>query len=256
MEPTVYIPVIAALAGAFIGAFIKELSSFYQIRREDKRTLKKVLFNQLDIWYEVRRLYYAPVLTLVFKKLSERFSQEGIPYEVIYSQLEQARPQFVALFRQVKIGEPEKLQPRYQDAVNELAKVDPILAFRISGKAEIEGSLNKLDALADKAAEVSINEADLEATNNLMEQLEPVYEEAVVLRTLTSLEEDIWRVSRRIGIITCFRALWSIHKVKTRMIAEKDPEGDKIIDVVAAQIIEMSNKHNTTPPQPPTQEEH
>ena len=253
MDPTIYIPVIAALVGAFVGASIKELSSFYVMRREDKRILKKVLFNQLDVWYEVRRLHFGPMLTMYLKVVSEKLSRGGVPQELIYSELEKQRPLFNTLFRQIRLGEPGKVQPRYQDAVNELAKVDPVLAFRISGRPEFENDLGKLDAFANKMTEVSTKGSDLEAMGKLMEQVEPTYEELTVIRTLRNLQEDIWRVSRKIGFVTCFRTLWLMHKIKTRTADENDPETDRLLEPIINLLLPMLKSEMKLSPEVTTQ---
>ena len=55
LDQKVYIPVIAALVGAFVGAFIKEIGTAYQVHREDQRVLKRCLYNQLELWFEILR---------------------------------------------------------------------------------------------------------------------------------------------------------------------------------------------------------
>jgi len=146
MDPKIYIPIIAALAGTLVGALIKELASFYRAYREDHRILKIVLFNQLDVWYEVKRCDTGPLILTYFERIKQRLGSEGASTEQIDELLEKVRPEFEALLRKVKIGEPEKLQQRYQASVDNLAQVDPILAYKLSGKPNLENSQAKLDA--------------------------------------------------------------------------------------------------------------
>lgn len=250
MNPSIYIPVIAALAGAFVGALIKELGTFYQVRREDKRVLKNVLFNQLDIWREVRRLYFGPLLAATIKQVSESFSSLGPPFNQVPSQIDQIRPLVVGFLRDVKLGEPERLQQRYQDSVNELSKVDPVLAFRLSRRAEVKHSLAKIDAYLERAfASLMAEESEPEFARKLNERLSADIEEATIVRTLRLLQEDIWRVSRRISIVTCFRALWTIQKVKTSTL-EQDPDDQRLLDQYVNHVSELVRDKTAKSPDP------
>jgi len=57
-----YIALLTALGGIVLGFLLGQVGDYLRATREDKRLLKQVLFNQLDIWVEIKR---ADVETLV-----------------------------------------------------------------------------------------------------------------------------------------------------------------------------------------------
>jgi hypothetical protein len=232
MDPKIYIPVIAALAGALVGALIKELASFYHAYREDQRTLKVVLFNQLDVWYEVRRCDTRPLILTFFEKIKQRIAKEGASTEQIDELLEKVRPQIEALLKRVKIGDPEKLQQRYQASVDNLAQVDPILAYRLSGKPNLENTQSKLDAYLDGAMKLGSSQTADEIVKGFRDHVGLIYKEKLLKRVIEALEKDIRSVARRISLITRIRAARTLRELEEKVKSEFTSEADKMLDLM------------------------
>ncbi|MBC8028500.1 MAG: hypothetical protein H7Z16_00145 [Pyrinomonadaceae bacterium] len=64
------IALLTAFGGIVLGFLMSQLGDYLRATQEDKRVLKQVLFNQLDLWVELKR---ADVETL--QSLSTSFSK-------------------------------------------------------------------------------------------------------------------------------------------------------------------------------------
>jgi CRISPR/Cas system CSM-associated protein Csm2 small subunit len=235
MELNTYLPIITGLAGAFVGAFLKELGTFFQLRREDKRTLKTVLYNQLDLWIEVRRCDPTTYISLVFESLNRKIDPSGKASNEINHSFQQVQTQLAQVFKNVKLGEPEKIQQRYQESIAALAKVDPVLAYKLSGKADTESVHGKIESLIDAARKLSEPDKEIsESDSRFLETGKDLLRNKLIKETSETLERDLLSVARRISLVTALRAWLTLRKQKTKMKDETSAEMDKLLDEILA----------------------
>lgn len=135
MSLQIIIPVIAALAGAGVAGFSGELRHYVQMRRERRKTLNRVLWCQLDLWYEVvNRSNIGDAFDLVFSKLAARL---GVPLTTIAPP--EAKAKLIEILGETMLPrrDPE-LDRKYAVAVEELASYEPLLAYKLSGKTDLQ----------------------------------------------------------------------------------------------------------------------
>jgi hypothetical protein len=234
MDRQIYIPIIAALVGIVIGALAKELGVMFQGYREDKRVLKRVLYNQLDIWFEIKRADIGPLIPIYLQKLSETLQSLGIPAETIAQLRETDFSPLFAIARSLRMGEPEKLFERYQNSINDMASVDPILAYRISGRPEYEHLQERLEAFVRKVEEVAVQETADVQQSNFINFLKSQYHERIFQQTLDAMEKDILRVSTKIHLWTRHRAAQQIKRLKLMREQEIETETQKLVETFLA----------------------
>ena len=183
--------VVIALAGAFVGGFIAELRSWLQIRRDTRRTLRRVLYQQLEVRDAVIRANPLTFLDAFGSVLAKRYRvnpaaaktelrRHGF-FEAAFTQLVSAR-----------IG--HELESKYEAAVDSLGEIDPLLAFRLAGKAALTRYRERMEAYT--AAVVPTPSPNDQA---VLDALRPLLDDTVYTKTIQILEEDILDVAGSLG---------------------------------------------------------
>lgn len=238
------LPVIATLAGIFVGWLLNELSYLIRSRREDKRQLKEVFYNLLETWYLIRLTNTEKIADLVANELKNLI----LPvYDVsgAYQFFKEFYEQFISsillefsFFKDIK-----EVEMRYQDSVKSLARIDPILAYTLGGKKFVfhyleylDFSVQKISMLA-KSSERDSREVNIEEVSKNLKKFSKteLYEQA-----LSSLKEDIRRVSWKVGIKTWIEAKRLLRKSKLEFTEKEKQEMAnlfrKIIESIMASI--------------------
>src|SRR5262249_31651060 len=143
--------------------------------------------------------------------LSAKLRKSGCSEEQAASMREQLQPQLKTIVEKIKLGEPAKLREQYQNVVNGLAKVDPILAHMISGRAGIEKFLDMKEVMFDKAG----NHVGISATENKPLRVDDI---------LNQTQKDIYSIAWRIGYITFVRVFFTLKRSEKRLQQEINKE--------------------------------
>lgn len=207
-DSQIYIPVIAALLGTLVGALLKEAGTYFQGYREDKRMLRRVLFNQMDLWLAFRATESSWLISVILEELKNEFIKMGAtPEQVDKFQMKDLRP-VITLLRSANIGAPEKIMERYQQSVNDIAQIDPILAFTINNRPEIKISY---EHLIEEAIKVEKRDFTLESDNEVLQVLMTANEDKIYQRTIKLIEADMNCVARKIHFWTKWRLLGTLN---------------------------------------------
>lgn len=227
-----YGPIIAAFIGALVGSSIKEISAFYQLRREDRRQLKSCLFNQLELRFEISRYDTSKIADFAINYLSKKLAEAGCPEEQIGIIKEQLKPQLKVIIDKIKLGEPGKLREQYQGVVSGLAKIDPILAYKISGRAGIEQFFKLIEAIFDEADnQIGISAAD-DGPQKVKALIISHIQTTALDDALNQTKKDIYSIARRVGYYTLARAFLTIRRSEKRLQESATKEVDDFIKPV------------------------
>ena len=132
---------------------------------------------------------------------------------------------------------PEGMEQKYESAVDSLAAVDPLLAFRLSGRAE----LNRYADLWKTAVESWLEKHDgSEDDRRLLSSLHTVMGQTTRGSLLKSLEADLVDVAGTIDRRTRSRVKQIIAKSKEPPDADSEKElGDMIEDLIRGAMIDV-----------------
>ena len=123
---------ISSIVAVIVGWTLNEISFFSKNRQKDKRAMARALTDLLEIRHQVFRLEC--VKDDFFKKIS-------LPTEM-YSVLQTTLSNLLG-----SIAPNDSLQKRYNEAVDLVASVEPLLAFELRSKDLISPLLSGLQAL-------------------------------------------------------------------------------------------------------------
>jgi hypothetical protein len=136
MQNQIYIAIITGFGGIVLGFLLTQLGNYLQSYREDKRVLKRVLFNQLDMWFELKRADVETHVPLIMERMRVALLNRGMPLDEVNQLSGVSLAPLISIFKSMKLSSPDAFQQRYQDSVNHLAKVDPLLAYQLSGRPQ------------------------------------------------------------------------------------------------------------------------
>jgi len=249
LDPKVYIPVIAALVGAFIGGLIKEIGTAYQAYREDKRVLKRVLYNQLELWLQFKLCDPGPYVLTAVQKLNELISKSGIPEELVKEMTEPIQRELNSIYGEIELGNPVKLKERYQNVVDDLSRIDPLLAYNISGRIDVESIMSKMNTFFDAAdSRIAQSEATPPAPELKLFMVCQM-QEKLLKEVVSSVKSDIYRTAWRISALTLIRTWFMLRKAASNQDKKRSAELEKMMQEalsLAASMQQGNDAHSSS----------
>ena len=165
MASQIYITLLTAFGGIVLGFVMGQLPDYLRANREDKRVLKQVLFNQLDLWVEMKRADVEALVPMLDQKFQQALLKRGAQQDQVKAMFDVSLTPLIALLKQINLAAPEKLKERYQESVNQLAKVDPLLAYQLSGRPQTDLD-ETVDTFIEKASALEGEKAKMPTTMN------------------------------------------------------------------------------------------
>jgi hypothetical protein len=232
------VAVIAALAGAIVGGFISEGRNWLQIRREQIHTLNRVLYTQLDVWHTVARADPRRMLLALPRILAGQF---GVPENEWQALFQSVKELEVFVAQLVSSSIPKDLEQKYESAVDSLASVDPLLAFRLSGRPGLNNYAEHWRAVAESWLEAQHASP---SDHRMLDALKPAFEQETRSSLLQTLEEDLTDVAGAINRSTRRR----VEKMVTASKEAPDEKGEAEIAQMITSLIKASIAFMHPPP--------
>lgn len=196
---------ITLLVGILTGVLATQLNALLQGYREDRKALKRVLYNLLDAWVEVRRCDPTDFLFAITKQLKNELHGRGLAPDGIDGVFEGIAPQMQMFVRKMDIKLSQSLLERFQTSVNDLAEVSPLLAYRLSGKPDMSAS-EKFDKLMAEVMEMEEMKPSDDDAAAVFRSIFEITKSKAIKRLAESMERDILTVALKIGPITRLKA--------------------------------------------------
>lgn len=190
---TVQAAFIGAIVAAVGGGAVAEWRQGLQLRREARRMLNRVLFHQLELVYRLKQSKLEPVLDEVERALRTRFPSEDVSaLRTIFSS-----PVILAALREM-LDIPAQIADQYQDAIEAVAEVDPILAYRLSG----HDAITKHRVFVERYLEAlrsSAIAAGHQVPSQVANFMKDFLEKTVQADAIDGLEQDAMMVATALG---------------------------------------------------------
>ncbi|MGB3478944.1 MAG: hypothetical protein WBB67_07270 [bacterium] len=208
---------------------MNELSYYFRCRRQDKRKLKEVLFNLLDIWHLMKANNPDLAVQITIDKLTGRFPDAFRNKEALLF-LKPFYQDFADdLMQQIVSKEISGIKERYEISVNSLAKIDPLLAHRLSEKLSVQDYFKTFNERLNNVKNVFLDAGGSQDTmtfETIKAELKPLIMDDVV----KTIEDDIKDVAYKIGIITWINTLQKLNKHYGYILTEANKKIDKFIE--------------------------
>ncbi len=135
----------------------------------------------------------------------------------------------ISLLKEMKLAAPERIKERYQESVNQLAKIDPLLAYQLSGRPQTDFN-ETVDDFIEKATELEGEKAKLPSTTNAVAYFSNFIKGYGQRRVLNTMETDIIDVAREISYLTAHRTRRAIQQLTVRLAEEAERYMDQFLD--------------------------
>jgi uncharacterized protein YpbB len=126
-----YIAVLTAFGGIILGFLMGQLGDYLRATREDKRVLRQVLFNQLDLWVELKRSDVETFVPILIEKFQQALLRRGAQQHQVNAMFDISLAPLIGLLKEMKLSDPERIKERYQESVNHLAQIEPIACLSV-----------------------------------------------------------------------------------------------------------------------------
>jgi len=230
-----YIALLTAFGGIVLGFLMSQLGDYFRATREDKRVLKQVLFNQLDLWVELKRADVETLVPILVDRFQQALLKRGAQQDQVNAMFDISLAPLISLLKEMKLAAPERIKQRYQESVNHLAKIDPLLAYQLSGRPQTDFN-ETVDDFIEKATELEGEKAKLPSTTNAVAYFSNFIKGYGQRRVLSTMETDIIDVARKISYLTAHRTRRTIQQLTVRLAEEAEPYMDQFLDSLVVHV--------------------
>jgi hypothetical protein len=182
MTLQILIPVVAALAGAGVAGLAGETRHYVELRRERRKALNRVLWCQLDLWTALSRYDLTGALEVVMPRFADRLG-------VVEADLSPANNREVVAELVADNILPDRepdLDLKYAASVEALASFEPVLAYRLSGKTELQFYREQVNSYMAAA----VDRLPMEPTDPAMLKSFISFLQKEMLRTVKKILQD------------------------------------------------------------------
>ena len=185
------------LLGVFVGWLLTQLGERFKVVREDKRRIKKTIYYLLEVRHHLgffagdeQGISYVAVLRNKFSA----FFPKDLTDEIVAA---------LSLFLKNVLKENpliteddlRNLSINYARSIESLSEIDPILAFRLHGRQNIQLVLKNLaERMKVSVAQLTNNPNDVNEVDNAIEKIGP----NVINELLDDLDEIILSLAKKI----------------------------------------------------------
>jgi hypothetical protein len=185
--------ILGSVLVAVITWFLLKKSEKDKLIGEDKRKLKKTLFYLLDIKHEMtvykRAFEYKSIAIKYMKAKYEIFASLD---DAMFDKMIDGVLEMTKTIKTTSDKENETIGDNFWRSVENLSEIDPLLAFRLSGKNKIGGVIKELmDVYKDSTNEL-INDP------NVVNKALKLFEPKILDEALTALNEVIIEIAVQI----------------------------------------------------------
>lgn len=223
---------IGTIVGLSIAWILNSVGKWWARKKENELVKKKVLYNLLEVHYNLSMLDIEDKLDLSFTKMGKH-----IPAEEREQAIKDIKPAIQsivtkAIASQVK-DKLKSLSDSYSTSIEQLSAIDPIRAYWLSERSnvfEVFESLERYfsevsDPLKESNDEFTHDEIE-QSLNDIQGELVDFFEPEVFKDAIKEIRGEIEGLAWSVGIRTWYKAKRPINNIKNG-ISVKD---EKIID--------------------------
>lgn len=233
---------LITILGVVIGWLLNELSFLIRLRIKDRRKLKKVLFNLLNIYFYLNKLKIkmGPQVDILFNHLKKLLQEPSHPdlIEFVKSTFIKNANEILNEYVHEKIN---SIKNNYESSLKDLSEVNPFLAYRLSDKLDIYDLLGNLESWFKKISS-DLNLPNLEIEQNLLD----AFQNKILKEYLDNLEAEIKKLSLSIGFLYWMKIIFQLKKIKKI----RENEIKKEFDDFLKEIINRGERHEPGSIQP------
>ncbi len=219
---------ITALFSIAFGWFLNELGQWFRTRQDDKKIKRKILYNLLETNFIFNQLDTSNIVELFTERILLRIPKDEQTEEV-KQYLNQLYYGIIDNLIQDNVADNlESIEEKYTNAVDNLATIDPVTAYRLNGKTKIIETFDLLEDYYEDIKQQFPNDIDQMqgaidiATNSIKPE--------IIKEAIEDLEEEIRDIALSINFRTWFKAKQTLKSSKERIRKDGVKKIDELLD--------------------------
>jgi hypothetical protein len=215
---------ISTIVSITLGWFLNELSQWFRTRKEDKKVIKRVLYNLLETYFTFNQLNTYDLIHLLTDRLLIRFPVQDQSFETkdylnkLFSEI------INGFIKDDIVGRLEKIEIGYTLSIENLAAVDPITAYRLNGKTRIIETFDILqEHIKEKVAQ------SIELNVQFQEHIDSIKSQ-IINEAINDLEDEILAISFSINILTWIKAKNTLKRIKGKIKKDGEKKMDELLN--------------------------
>uniref|UniRef100_C6DYH6 Uncharacterized protein n=1 Tax=Geobacter sp. (strain M21) TaxID=443144 RepID=C6DYH6_GEOSM len=229
------------LLAAILGPICVAVGYFYRSRKEKGESLKKALYQLLELWHRMSVLVKVD-FDAEFEAIHNELCRHAPESRLVTEQMEQVKryctPILLENIQNIALSDFSSFEEEFNSAVCMLSKDDPIFAYKIRSVSKTKKFIKSLDDYLTKAL-APLHESDnIPLANRLTDELTHKAKEDAV----RDLERDIKSLSWRISVMSYIRVKLIIYKRHRMLVQLHKPELDQFVKDVLVPLMAEFNK--------------
>jgi hypothetical protein len=203
-----------------LGWFLNELSQWFRTNQSDKKIKKQILFNLLEINFIFQRLDTTALSQLYKERVLIRFPEpdqtediksfvDHIFQNILYAQLQNS-----------VVDSLINIETKYSTAVENLASIDPITAYYLSGKTKIFESFDMIQNGLNDFKQL-FTEDEHQMHHKIDSAYDSIIKPDVIQDAIEDLRSEILTIARSID-------LWTWYKLKRKFISSYETNQEEL----------------------------
>lgn len=219
---------ITALFSIAFGWFLNELGQWFRTRQDDKKIKRKILYNLLETNFIFNQLDTSNIVELLTERIFLRVPKDEQTEEV-KQYLNQLYFGLIDNLIQDNVADNlESIEEKYINAVDSLATIDPVTAYKLTGKTKI---LETFDLLEDYYEEIKQQfPNDLDQMQLAIDIATNAIKPEIIKEAIKDLEEEIRDIAFSIDIRTWFKVSQTLKSSKERIRKDSVKKIDELLD--------------------------
>lgn len=219
---------IGALFSVAFGWCLNEIGQWLRTRKEDKKIKKQILYNLLETNFIFNQLDTSEITQMLTDRILLRFPKNE-QTEELKQYLNQLYSGIIGRLLKDDVADKlENIEEKYTKAVDNLATIDPITAYRLNGKTNI---MQIFDLLQDYFEEVKGDfPGEEELVQNQISSTANVLKPEIIKDAISDLEEEIKDIAFTINPWTWVKVKRTLKASKGRIKNEGEKKIDELLD--------------------------
>jgi len=227
---------LGALFSVAFGWFLNELGQWFRTRKEDKKIKKQILYNLLETNFIFNQLDTTEITQMLTNRILLRIPKNEQTDE-LKQYLNQLYSGIVGGLLQNDVADKlEKIEEKYTKAVESLATIDPITAYRLNGKTNIMQSFDLLQDYFEEVKEHFPGEEEL-VKNQISSTVDALKPE-IIKEAISDLEDEIKDIAFSINPWTWIKVKRTLQSTKDRIKNEGEKKIDELLDKLIPKVTE------------------
>jgi hypothetical protein len=224
--------VIFSVSAAAIGYWVR-------IRIEQKRVIKRVLFQLLELRYKAR--FLAPPPKESIEGFTKRYcsalkkNQVGLEEEIAEELMAQCFSYMFEKHLMERAQLPEGFEESFRNSLNALSETYPLIAFQFTGSDELGRVLNQMDTLsAEVLSTLPMKEEDATQLPAMFKLVREHARRFNAERHIEALDLLIKTLSKRCGIFEWSRTKYALNTMGRDSINPNEDDMKKFTQMAAS----------------------